>query len=680
MFNKYFLTSETRDWVTQWCMAYSYDYWLIFLSCLVAMFASYTAFHLIARVSAALKPTAKAAWLLTGAASMGIGIWSMHFIAMLAVLMPAAVRYDIVLTGLSAIFAIIASGFAFYVVSTGARTGARLIGGGTLMGGGIGAMHYTGMAGMHMNATILYDPFLFALSVLVAVSLSTVALRLLYLSVESIEFPKQILKIVSGGVMGLSVAAMHYTAMAATYFLPTDHQSVSGIELDTPLMVAIISVGALAILSLVLIASVVDRRLEIKDHEAQQSEGFLAAVVNNIADAIIAIDRNGIVQMSNPAAEQMFGYGRSEIVGKNVSILLPPEERELHEKNVRESGLRESRILGIRRALSGRRKDGSSIDVQISLSAMQNNKDRIFIGVCHDITERKRTEAQMQMAVRQSELANRAKSEFLANMSHELRTPLNAIIGFSDLIQSEAFGPLGNPKYLEYLQDINQSGTHLLAIINDILDLSKIEAGKVDLHKEDVDVAEAVLTCLHLVKERARTAGVNLKSEIADSLPTLYADERKLKQILINLLSNAVKFTAAGGKVTIRVWSEPNDGYVLQIADTGIGIALDDIPKALAPFQQIDSDLNREYEGTGLGLALTKGLIELHGGSLELQSEVGIGTTVTVRFPAERSALAAAWGDAMPEPGPPLIASSINAIESSDPVGERASEAISCVK
>ncbi len=166
--------------------------------------------------------------------------------------------------------------------------------------------------------------------------------------------------------------------------------------------------------------------------------------------------------------------------------------------------------------------------------------------------------------------------------------------------------------------------------------MSKIEAGKTELHEENVDVLRILQSCLTLVKERAGEAGVEIKCDAASNLPALYADERKLKQILINLLSNAIKFTPSGGRVVIRIWCHSDDGYVFQVADTGIGIALEDIAKALAPFQQIDSDLNRKYEGTGLGLPLTKALVELHGGSLDLQSEVGVGTTVTVRFPAER--------------------------------------------
>jgi len=278
-------------------------------------------------------------------------------------------------------------------------------------------------------------------------------------------------------------------------------------------------------------------------------------------------------------------------------------------------------------------------------------------GLRVDITERKRAEeellrlnrhlqqqsreleetaAHLLRARNHAETANRAKSEFLANMSHELRTPLNAIIGFSEIIQAETFGPVGNSKYLEYAVDIHKSGEHLLALINDILDLSKIEVGKVDLREEDVDVSRAIRSCLLLVKERAETTHVSLESEIAENLPPLYADERKLKQILINLLSNAIKFTPAGGKVAVRARSSLDDGYVLQVVDTGIGIAEEDIALALAPFSQIDSDFSRKYEGTGLGLPLTKALTELHGGALSLESKVGIGTTVTVRFPAPR--------------------------------------------
>ncbi|MCH7795309.1 MAG: PAS domain S-box protein, partial [Proteobacteria bacterium] len=534
MLSEIFLTGETRDWVIQTCLAYSYDTWLVLLSCLVAMFASYTAFHLVTRVSAAPTRPAKAAWLVTGAVTMGGSIWSMHFIAMLAVWLPAPVRYDVMLTGLSVVFAIAASGFAFYIVTTGARTRPRLFGGGVVLGAGIGAMHYTGMAAIQMDATILYDPFLFAASVLVAVSLSTLALRLLYHSVESSRLPRHLLKAASGCVMGLSIAAMHYTAMAATYFLPTGPRPVTGLELDASLMAGIIGAAAFVIAGLALIASIVDRFMEIKNREARHSESFLAAVVNNTANGIIAIDEKGAIRLFNPAAERMFGYARSEVVGENVSILLPLEEREAHEGYVRNSKLYESRILGVRRPLLGRCKDGTSIDLAISVSDMQGDEGRTFIGVCHDITERKQAEeallaseqalqervVELELAQRRLErqgedlvrladdlliardearAADRAKSEFLAAMSHELRTPLNAVIGFSEIIKDETFGPIGSVRYRDYASDIHESGQHLLALINDILDLSKVESGVDELHEENIEVPEILESVLRLV-------------------------------------------------------------------------------------------------------------------------------------------------------------------------------------
>ncbi len=253
-----------------------------------------------------------------------------------------------------------------------------------------------------------------------------------------------------------------------------------------------------------------------------------------------------------------------------------------------------------------------------------------------DITERKAEEEAMFAIMREAEIANRTKSEFLANMSHELRTPLNAIIGFSEIIKDERLGPVGSTKYRDYAGDINESGQHLLSLINDILDLSKIESGTDELHEENIEISGIANDTMKLVAGLAQTGSVELELDVSDDIAMLHADKRKVRQILLNLLSNAIKFTPDGGKVTLKIWSRAESGYVFQVIDTGIGIAFEDIPRALAPFQQIDSGLNRRHEGTGLGLSLTKSLIELHGGYLDLQSEVGVGTTVTVRFPAER--------------------------------------------
>jgi signal transduction histidine kinase len=236
--------------------------------------------------------------------------------------------------------------------------------------------------------------------------------------------------------------------------------------------------------------------------------------------------------------------------------------------------------------------------------------------------------------------ANRSKSAFLAAMSHELRTPLNAVIGFSEMMETEAFGPLGNKKYREYAGDIHASGAHLLALINDILDLSRIDAGEGALDEGDVDLADVVAQSLRMVAGQAEAAGLALKSEIAPGLPLFRADKRRLKQTLINLLGNAIKFTAAKGSITVLAWAQ-DGGAAVCVADTGIGIAAKDIPRALERFGQVDSTLARKYEGTGLGLPLAKHFMEMHGGTLALESQPGIGTTVTVTLPASRASAAA---------------------------------------
>jgi len=246
-----------------------------------------------------------------------------------------------------------------------------------------------------------------------------------------------------------------------------------------------------------------------------------------------------------------------------------------------------------------------------------------------------RVEEQLRQAKNEAEAANLAKSEFLANVSHELRTPLNAVIGFSEIMRDALMGPIDN-RYREYAQDIHDSGQHLLRLIGDVLDLSKIGAGRLELHEEPVDLGQLLQTCQRLITERARESHVTVEIDVARDLPVVLADPLRLKQIMLNLLSNAVKFTPEGGRVTARAAPDAEGGVTVTFADTGIGMSPQDIQIALEPFRQVDNAMSRRYEGTGLGLPLAKQLTELHGGVLEIASEPGIGTTIRVRLPARR--------------------------------------------
>ena len=254
-----------------------------------------------------------------------------------------------------------------------------------------------------------------------------------------------------------------------------------------------------------------------------------------------------------------------------------------------------------------------------------------------EISERKQAEVLVMVSKEEADIANRAKSEFLANMSHELRTSLNSILGFSELLESETFGRHQNPIYKDYAASIHQAGRHLLNIISDILDISKIEAGEAIVEDSEVDVEKALESCVAMVNTRAVSAGVKIRMNGSDKYPLLRADERHFKQIMLNLLSNAVKFTEKGGLVTFTTDQNESGAKIITITDTGIGIADKDIPKIMAPFTQVAGSLSRNHDGTGLGLPICNSLLDLHNADLNITSEVGKGSIVTVSFPLERT-------------------------------------------
>lgn len=250
------------------------------------------------------------------------------------------------------------------------------------------------------------------------------------------------------------------------------------------------------------------------------------------------------------------------------------------------------------------------------------------------ITVQHEANVELAATAAKAEAESRQKSQFLANVSHELRTPLNAIIGFSEIIRNEVMGPLANEQYMNYIKDIHSSGVHLLSLINDILDFSKAEAGKLELQVSELDATKLIKNCMRLVSPRAEEMGINLTNELPNEHFIIMGDAKKIKQVLLNLLSNAVKFTPQGGEVKITAWQNVmDDSIAIEVKDTGIGIAPKDISRAMSPFGQVDSALSRKYEGTGLGLPLTKKFVEIMGGTFKIESELNIGTTITITVP-----------------------------------------------
>jgi two-component system cell cycle sensor histidine kinase PleC len=371
------------------------------------------------------------------------------------------------------------------------------------------------------------------------------------------------------------------------------------------------------------------------DDRRRESEARYRALIDLSPDAIY-VHKEGRIVLCNEAAIRLFGAADADaLVGRSTLDLIDQEFHNfVRQRQARVAAAGTKTVYMRQRRL---RLDGSGFWAEVTAAIVDWDGGRGGIVIVRDISSQMRAEDLLRRSKESAELANRAKTEFLANISHELRTPLNAIIGFSDVMQRELFGPLGSEQYRAYARDIYQSGSHLHDVINDILDLSKIEAGKLDLREEMIDVETTVRRCIRLLRPRADGGEITLEARLDDKLPALHADHRKMKQILINLLSNAVKFTRPGGTVAVEGSTDDSGSLVLAVVDTGIGMATEDIPTALAPFGQLDSSLDRKYEGTGLGLPLTKSLVELHGGTLAIDSTVGKGTRVTVRFPPERT-------------------------------------------
>ena len=381
------------------------------------------------------------------------------------------------------------------------------------------------------------------------------------------------------------------------------------------------------------------------EHALRISEENFRNLVEN-SEIGISIGRQAEFLFVNDSFARTFGYDNREDILKlgHYRYLIAPHEHE--------------RVLGYSRArvegkpvpnvyeFEGVMRDGSSVWIQRTARMVNWNGERVTLGTVADVTQRHKAEERLRAALNSAESANRAKSEFLAKMSHELRTPLNAIIGFSEVLGRETFGPLGHPRYNSYVEDIAVSGRHLLEMINDILDMSKIESGGYEINPVEADLKPLIAETIQVVRGQIEQQKLEFVLSIDPNIPTLYADRRAVRQILLNLLSNAIKFTPPHGRISIDARLNDQGGVSLSVADSGIGIEEDDLDDVLQPFNQGSNAHRTVQTGTGLGLPIVKSLVEMHGGRLIIESKRGAGTVVTVEFP-KRPKLAAGRAQAV---------------------------------
>ncbi len=399
-------------------------------------------------------------------------------------------------------------------------------------------------------------------------------------------------------------------------------------QADTPLVRALVAFAAIGYAgSAIYMVTLAEREAQAA---ARRGALVFQAVTEGAGDLILRMSPEGEIRFASTASGALLGVAAEDLIGRSVLEFVAPGDRAILAASLRDAaGMRRPTSAEVRMAkASGLGWMEFRCDPMID-GAFGKSAD--IVAVARDTAARRAFEDQLARARDLAQKANSSKSQFLANMSHELRTPLNAIIGFSDVMRQEMFGPIQTPKYKEYAGLIHESGRHLLDLIGDVLDMSKIEAGKYELSPEPVDTRELVGKCLETVKVTAERKKVNLTANLA-ATPDLVADKRALKQIMLNLLSNAIKFTPAGG--TVEVATACNAGWFwLGVADDGVGISQEDLQRLGRPFEQAAGAYARECEGTGLGLSLVRSFVEMHGGRLEIESALGEGTTVRVFLP-----------------------------------------------
>lgn len=621
----FFITSDSSVSL----IAGSYSWGLVLLSLIVAMFASTMAMHTVKLARNADRGVPRQVALGIGAISLGGGIWTMHFIGLMAFELCSAVSYDSTLTLLSSLPGLAAAWLAMWILSRRDPGWPQIIVAGTLVGAGIGAMHYSGMEAMQFSGVLRYQPYYFALSIVVAVGLAIFALWLRYGLSRVGALTPRIRLIISGSVLGLAITCMHYVAMLATRFVGDTGTVNNAVMLNTTFVAFALSMFTFTVTVLVAaLTSLIKMRALYR--KLEDGETRLRAIIGTAVDGIITIDSRGLVQSFSPSAERLFGWKAEEVVGRNINMLMPEPYKSHHDgylHNYLNSGV--PKVIGTGREIMGQRKDGSLMPMRLAVGRVNLPDGLIFVGFVSDITERHKLEASLRETAERAERAAAAKGTFLANMSHEIRTPMNSIIGFTELLLK---GSDLTDVQRSHLNIVRNSSRSLLGLLNDILDTTRLEKGGVSLETIDFSLKELVFQVENSLRLSAQNKNLDFIVEYSEGMPEYFqGDPLRIQQVLTNLLGNAIKFTERG---SVRLTMSHADGMVhVYVRDTGIGMSQEQAARVFSPFTQADASISRRFGGTGLGTTISLQLIELMQGSIQVESTLGEGSAFHVQLP-----------------------------------------------
>ncbi|MEK7794932.1 MAG: response regulator, partial [Candidatus Hydrogenedentota bacterium] len=510
--------------------------------------------------------------------------------------------------------------------------------GGLLIAVGIGTMHYAGMEAMRMNCVMVYSLPWFVVSILVAHVLAATALFIKFYFSEIFHQRALWAKLGSAVVMGSAVGCMHYTAMHAARFYPGEAMHAPSMLFDPNWLGLAIGIVTSLIMGIAIVCTIVDRHFAAISNSLSQSQRRTHLIIESAPQAFISVGPDGAIQDWNPQARANFGWSREEALGLPfVDTVFPEGSRAEFRRRIDQALQSDGGIDDLGRELTVVRRNGSEFPAEITFGRLQEGQFTLLTAFLQDITERKWAEKTLIEAMEAAQTATRAKSAFLANMSHEIRTPMNGIIGMTELL----IGSELTREQHEYADAVQRSAEALMTIINDILDFSKIEAGRIELETVDFDVRATIEEVCELLAVRAEEKKLELMCQVNGTVPAmLHGDPGRLRQILLNLVSNALKFTEKGEVlISVGLIDQLDRKATLEFAvsDTGIGIPSDRLTKIFESFTQADASTTRQYGGTGLGLTISKSLVELMGGNLYASSFPNQGSTFTFRIPFAES-------------------------------------------